>query len=113
MAIDEKKLKYEIMTNLHKEKFQDYKTGAKGIYYLSDDLYSLIDNLPKIGEWIPCSEKLPEFGAERFLVCLQNGGIFMAAFLGEFMEISALGMRKFYKDNPVIAWQPLPLLFKP
>ncbi len=67
--IDEEELKYEIMVNLHKERFQDYRTGAKGIYYLFDDSCSLIDNLPKIGEWISCSDRLPENSKHKGAFC--------------------------------------------
>lgn len=98
--IDEKKLKYEIMTNLHKERFQDYKTGAKGIYYLSDDLYSLIDNLPKIGGWIPCSERLPD---EKgwYLVFAKNQRPFVAYFKGKTFPLN-----NHYHE--IVAWMPLP-----
>lgn len=58
--IDEKRLKYDLMAKTHKERFEDYKTGAKGIYYLSDDINECIDSQPKIGGWIPCSDRLPE-----------------------------------------------------
>lgn len=60
--------------------------------------------------WISCSERTPEWGTTPYLVCLKNGGVFMAIFLndGKFEEISSLGIREFAKDNPVIAWQPLP-----
>lgn len=61
--IDEKRLKYDLMAKTHKERFEDYKTGAKGIYYLSDDINECIDSQPKIGGWIPCSERLPETSA--------------------------------------------------
>ena len=58
--IDEKRLKYDLMAKTHKERFEDCKTGAKGIYYLSDDINECIDSQPKIGGWISCSERLPE-----------------------------------------------------
>lgn len=70
----------------------------------------IVNQQPKIGGWIPCSEKYPEWGTKSYLVCLKNGGIFMAicSYVGEFKEISSLGIRDFSEDNPVIAWKPLP-----
>ena len=68
----------------------------------------------KTGGWIPCSEKYPEWGTKSYLVCLKNGGIFLALYLssGEFKEISSMGTREFCENNPVIAWMPLPEPFE-
>lgn len=65
--------------------------------------------------WIPCSERLPEWGTTSYLVCLKNGGIFLALYLssGQFKEISSMGIREFCEDNPVVAWQPLPAPYQP
>lgn len=58
--INGNRLKYDLMEKVHKEHFQNYKTGAKGIYYLTEDVNACIDNQSEIGEWIPCSEWMPE-----------------------------------------------------
>lgn len=66
------------------------------------------------GGWILCEDRLPEWGTTSYLVCLENGGIFMALFLnnGKFSEISSMGTRDFCENNPVVAWQPLPKPYK-
>lgn len=48
--IDEKKY-VEFMTALE-------ENGAEHIYF--DDLRKFVDEFPKIGVWIPCSERMPE-----------------------------------------------------
>lgn len=88
-----------------------YGTKLKSIIY---DCIIEVEKQPKISEWIPCDEKYPEWGTESYLVCLKNGGIFLAIYLssGEFKEISSMGIREFCENNPVIAWQPLPEPYK-
>lgn len=51
-----------------------------------------------------------EWGTTTYLVCLKNGGICLALYLSsnEFKEISSMGIKEFYEDNPVVAWHPLP-----
>ena len=118
--IDEKKLKYEIMASLHKEKFQDYKTGAKGIYYLSDDLYSLIDNQPQIGGWIPCSEP-PKYDGSYIVAWLPKGMKSKAntphyyAVWGFQDGEWDIDVPEEYKKQEIelMAWQPLPEPYKP
>lgn len=115
--IDENKLKYDLMAKTHKERFNDYKTGAKGIYYLSDDINECIDNQPKIGGWIPCSERLPEeerfyivtykFDDEKNYKChelyygVADGENDASWYIDDDCE-------RLYKPFTVIAWQPLP-----
>lgn len=64
--------------------------------------------------WIACEDRFPEDEATTYLVCLKNGGIFLAVYIiDKFVMISPTGTRKFYENNPVIAWQPLPEPYKP
>lgn len=60
--------------------------------------------------WIPVSQRLPEVNTQSILVCLKNGGVLMgiSCYSGEFKEISSMGIKPFYTDNPVIAWMPMP-----
>lgn len=87
---------------------------------IADDEYGnymvdMIENQPKVGVWISCSERLPEPAiGEMFLVCLKNGAVSVAIRPtdGEFMNmvvgLSPERIRYFPEHNPVIAWQPLP-----
>lgn len=105
--IDEKKL-IEAITK------GEYTTGN----ILADmELQQFIKDFPKVGEWIPCSEKLPETDKNRkYLVCGEKGGIYIAEFVCKTINGDPLGMswwsaRGRYCPNP-IAWQPLPEPYK-
>lgn len=84
-----------------------YETRQEAIQVWNKRVYP---EQSKIGEWILCSERMPEWENKSYLVCLKNGGVFMAfcSHDGEFKEISTIGIRDFHKDNPVIAWMDLP-----
>lgn len=98
--IDEKKL----IDNLFHKMPNRFDTGVK--FWFRD----LILRQTRIDGWIPYSERLPLDEVVPQLVCLKNGHVCIAICLGdgEFKEISSFGTRNFSKDNPVIAWQPLP-----
>ena len=53
--IDEKKLKKELREKICPEKFGERCNSLDVIYAL----LQLIDEQPKVTEWIPCSERLP------------------------------------------------------
>lgn len=54
--IDEKKLIAEIREKIIPEKFGERCNALDVIYAV----LRVIDEQPKVGEWIPCSERLPE-----------------------------------------------------
>lgn len=54
--IDEKKLIAEIREKIRPESFGEQCNSLDVIYAM----LQLIDEQPKVGEWIPCSERLPE-----------------------------------------------------
>ena len=53
--IDEKKLIEEIRNAINDDRFDEYKPAA--VLY---GVYDMITDMPKVGEWIPCSERLPK-----------------------------------------------------
>jgi hypothetical protein len=53
--IDEKKLIDEIKNWIKTDRFEDFSAG-----YILSDVIEEIDKMPKVGEWIPVSERLPE-----------------------------------------------------
>lgn len=63
---------------------------------IMSDVIEEINKMPKVGEWIPVSERLPEI-AERCLVSAA-GGIVMTC---PYCEMK-------FKEYGVTAWQPLP-----
>ena len=70
-------------------------------------IVDMISNQPKIGEWIPCSKRLPEKG-ETVIACTSDG-----TFAGQYHEEGWYREYMFFYDSEilvreVIAWQPLP-----
>lgn len=70
-------------------------------------IVDLINNQPKIGEWIPCSERLPEKG-ETVIACTLKG-----TFAGQYHDEGWYRENMFFYDSEilvkdVVAWQPLP-----
>ncbi len=88
--IDEKSLVNEIKNWIKTDRFEDYSAG-----YILSDVIEEINKMPKAGEWIPVSERLPEH-SERCLV--STGSIVMTC---PYCEIK-------FKEYGVTAWQPLP-----
>ena len=79
-----------------------YKAFFDGLMEMNKDICGIIKNQPKVGEWIPCSKRLPE-EFKNVLACGRTGFIFIAKRSGDsWFEDSGLG--KVY----VIAWMPLP-----
>ena len=94
--IDEKKF-MEFMTVLE-------EAGAEHVSF--DDLRKFVDEFPKIGGWIPCSERLPEV-EQTVLLSLRS--------LDVSVGFRANTDRYFYTEGEgyvlyenVLAWQPLP-----
>ncbi len=88
----------------------------KGTSLLNDILIKIVESQPKIGEWIPCSERLPESG-QRYLVSgiwkdkdYEVRRTYDAAYGSD-------GVWHTHNYEPVnyevIAWQPLPEPYKP
>lgn len=77
--------------------FQDgYAEGHVDGVLQGEKLYA-----PKLGKWIPVSEKLPENG-NRVIVTNKDGQVFISSFWEHF---------RFF-DDEIIAWQPLPEPYK-
>ena len=53
--IDEKRLVKEIKNWIKTDRFEDYSAG-----YILSDVIEEINKMPKVSEWIPVSERLPE-----------------------------------------------------
>lgn len=107
--IDEKKL-IEIIRKRQRI-FSDYEEG----YTELDNIISHIKSMPKIGEWIPVSEKLPDTKSKPYkLVLIQTKtsmcvGSMNAA--GQWFGEDGTGWGAELKDE-VIAWMPLPHAYK-
>lgn len=126
--IDEKKLIEDI------EKI--FETDEEDIYCtLSDFGYHVLDCVkeqPKIGEWIPCSERLPDDRDNRFYMCAvenheedppmfcQYEEEYGFGFWNDIYDEHTLGfVDSEFKTNEelgyekVVAWMPLPNPYRP
>ena len=71
----------------------------------------LIEQAPAIepeqekGKWIPCSERLPEYG-KTVLWCNDKGSIFTTAIT--YMNGTSWAVGKKHRRCQVVAWMPLP-----
>ena len=105
------------------EREQEYKLVAdeKGIRYepqtgLIDEIIKYVQKMPKVGEWIPCSERLPEEDG----IYIVDDRVFNSPWIHTAgFEVSSQAWcenhgvyydDKYgrYEDGRVTAWQPLP-----
>ena len=71
----------------------------------------IIETQPKVGEWIPCSEKLPT--EDEFVLCTEKNT--KKLYLGWCLQNEEIGIRWIDTEGfsmNVIAWQPLPQAYK-
>jgi hypothetical protein len=75
-----------------------------------NDLAEVIANLPKVGKWIPCSERLPEeYG--NYLVT-SDEDVDIGTFTPNTAKWSGCDADGFYWVYDIIAWMPLPEPYK-
>ncbi len=77
-----------------------------------EDIIKLIEEQPKGGEWIPCSERLPDDESIMYWTTHEDGSLVMHGYTKKngFIynwEVDDLEKRK--RQGDVIAWMPLPL----
>lgn len=105
MAIDEKKLIEKIK---HRQKtFYGYEEGFSEL----DNVIAMIEHLPKVGEWIPCSERLPEVEGTMYWTTHEDGSVVQHGWSERhgFIYNWELGEKR-ARMGTVIAWMPM---FKP
>lgn len=78
----------------------------KEIKWTSESVISLLESAPKIGGWIPCSERLPEeSGFYMVTKKIKETG-------NRFTGKSRFDIEKGWNDSldfvDIVAWQPLP-----
>ena len=103
--IDEKKLI---------EEMKEYKSLQEGIVAeVIETMIEAVEEQPKIGEWIPCSERLPEIRQDCLVTVRYTGFMGMH---GIWIKTGHMeGENDWWGDcagGEVIAWQPLPLPFR-
>lgn len=125
--IDEKKL-IEAIVNTPTEESGYNPVYLNGCATRQFEIIDIIDKQPKVGEWIPCSERLPEKDGTYLCSCDWSIGSFVCVrkFAKDLHSIQKYDFPKgsgagFYyyeedwgysKETDVIAWQPLPEPYK-
>lgn len=74
---------------------------------IKEGLHNIIRQQPRIGEWIPCSERLPEEN-QNVIVCFAHGIVTEMCFYDKKFH----GIYD-YDEKVIVAWQPLPEPYKP
>lgn len=99
--IDEKKLIECLAHDM--SCFETKEKKVSQLYVRVDDMVRMINGQPKIGGWIPCSERLPEENEE--VICCFKSGVVKALVL---FNCKFHGKVYAYEKSDIIAWQPLP-----
>lgn len=74
--IDEKKLIEKIRNAINDDRYDGYKPSA-----VLFEIFDMILEAPKVGKWIPCSERLPKFNLD-VEVTTNNGERFIGHYAG-------------------------------
>lgn len=106
--INEKQLVEVLKRQKHILTFEDSNPIDEGFNYGIDKAIQLVSRQPKVGEWIPCSERMPII-QQDVLVTIKRRNISYCdiAFLddsGRWLMSRRIG----YIEGKVIAWMPLP-----
>lgn len=104
--IDEKKLIEDILQheNVLASANHVYKSGYRDRQV---EIIDIINRQPKVGEWIPVSEKLPEESGTYIVNAIENCIVHVtfAKWMKRMKKWNLTGSRSYWK---VTAWQPLP-----
>lgn len=65
--------------------------------------YEDAEEKDRLGQWIPCSERLPEDNAD-VIICFYSGGVTEMRYLGNGIFQGIYGHTK----KSIVAWMPLP-----
>ena len=109
--IDEKKLLEEIERSMNDNMHTDGKIHMNHVYE-HQHFMRMVNSQPKVGEWIPCSERLPEEG-EKVIACNKNGEIETAYFYpSEELSGATIWCANDVMFTNIVAWKPLPETYK-
>lgn len=103
MAIDEKKLIECLAHDMSCFETDDKKISQ--LYVRVDDMVRMINGQPKIGGWIPCSERLPEI-EQTVLLSLRSLDVSVGFRANTDGYFYTEGEGYVLYEN-VLAWQPL------
>lgn len=77
-----------------------------------ESILRIIEEQKKVGEWIPCSERLPEESGTYIVNAIENRIVHVtfAKWMQRLKKWNLTGSRSYWK---VTAWMPLPEPYKP
>ena len=99
--IDEKKLIDKFKDWIRTDYFEDWSARN----FILNDIIAEINKMPKVGEWISASERLPDVDIEVLVSCKAR----IAKY--SYIDIDYRSKKNgkwAYLGEDVIAWQPLP-----
>ena len=110
--IDEKKLIYYIMSEIN-----PYGRPFDGtVFEFGCKVMEYIENMEKINEWIPCSERLPketDFPEQKYRILAScSDGIVRNATIEDLRDRSKKHFNGSRCEFAYLAWQPLPEPYK-
>lgn len=106
--IEEKQLIEVLKRQKHVLTFEDSNPIDEGFNYGIDRAIQFISVQPKVGEWIPVEERLPNV-YKTVLITTYNQEVRTAFLDGEHYWFSGLFT---YTFDDVLAWKPLPEPYK-
>ena len=108
--IDETKLIDEV-NDLMDANLLFYDGASKSRQETLDEIVDLIDEQPKVGEWIPVEERLPKHYGQYLITAINDyEGIYMAVsnYDSQYKSFSSDGV----EDDNAIAWMDLPKMYE-
>lgn len=108
--IDETKLIDEV-NDLMDANLLFYDDASKSRQETLDEIVDLIDEQPKVGEWIPVEERLPKNGGAYLITAINDcGGVYMdvSYYDSQYKSFSSDGV----DDDNAIAWMDLPKMYE-
>lgn len=108
--IDETKLIDEV-NDLMDANLLFYDDASKSRQETLDEILDLIDEQPKVGEWIPVEERLPKHYGQYLITAINDcGGVYMdvSYYDSQYKSFSPDGV----EDDIAIAWMDLPKMYE-
>lgn len=87
------------------------KVDGSKMAYVIEKVIELLKSEPKVGEWIPCSERLPKHDGYYLIQAINDyEGIYMAvsSYDSQYKSFSSDGV----EDDNAIAWMDLPKMYE-
>lgn len=103
--IDEKMLQRDIHDYMIKRVDNLWDDALDALLEINADLAGIIGKQPKVGEWIPCSERLPKQGEQVICTLVSARG-------HRFVTQEQFFPNLLKEPFPMVAWMPLPAQYR-